>query len=272
MTGKPKRKQPPASTSATASANNSSRHASATSNLAPEEVDTDEKPTIPIGSLPPLPSTIPVHGEEQGEELKDEKMEEADQGEPEAEDLPPPARSTGRKEKEKSKPPNSTGSATNSSSKKPVSSSSASAGAGKKPVSGASAPPPGEERSPSPQAQGKRSLRGSTRQAAVIAKGKSKSHLVQMVPEPESEEEEEEEDEEDEGGVTRCVCLEDTDELSSGLMIQCDTCKCWQHGPCVGLWAEKVSFAPFPSPSLSSLVAPLPTTGMLTHTLTPFRR
>jgi hypothetical protein len=29
--------------------------------------------------------------------------------------------------------------------------------------------------------------------------------------------------------------------MSQGLMIQCDTCKCWQHGPCVGLWGEKVS-------------------------------
>lgn len=26
-------------------------------------------------------------------------------------------------------------------------------------------------------------------------------------------------------------------------MIECDTCKCWQHGPCVGLWNEKVSLA-----------------------------
>jgi hypothetical protein len=35
------------------------------------------------------------------------------------------------------------------------------------------------------------------------------------------------------------------DDLSSGLMIECDTCKCWQHGPCVGLWNEKVSSARF---------------------------
>ncbi|GAA5910932.1 hypothetical protein JCM5296_000551 [Sporobolomyces johnsonii] len=41
------------------------------------------------------------------------------------------------------------------------------------------------------------------------------------------------------GGVTRCVCGDDNEEMSSGLMIQCDTCKCWQHGPCVGLWEEK---------------------------------
>lgn len=30
------------------------------------------------------------------------------------------------------------------------------------------------------------------------------------------------------------------EEMASGLMIQCDTCKCWQHGACVGLWDEKV--------------------------------
>lgn len=30
------------------------------------------------------------------------------------------------------------------------------------------------------------------------------------------------------------------DELSSGLMIECEMCNCWQHGPCVGLWDEKV--------------------------------
>ncbi|TNY20363.1 putative transcription factor binding protein [Rhodotorula diobovata] len=56
-----------------------------------------------------------------------------------------------------------------------------------------------------------------------------------------AEEDDEEEDEGDEGdgGVTRCVCGEDNEEMASGLMIQCDTCKCWQHGPCVGLWDEK---------------------------------
>ncbi|KAK4054139.1 Histone deacetylase complex subunit [Microbotryomycetes sp. JL201] len=39
-------------------------------------------------------------------------------------------------------------------------------------------------------------------------------------------------------GITRCVCGDDNEELSSGLMIECDTCKCWQHGPCVGLFLE----------------------------------
>ncbi|GEM07992.1 transcriptional regulator Cti6 [Rhodotorula toruloides] len=53
------------------------------------------------------------------------------------------------------------------------------------------------------------------------------------------EEGDEEEDEEGDGGVTRCVCGQDNEEMASGLMIQCDTCKCWQHGACVGLWDEK---------------------------------
>ncbi|GAA5948686.1 hypothetical protein JCM3765_004974 [Sporobolomyces pararoseus] len=57
----------------------------------------------------------------------------------------------------------------------------------------------------------------------------------------EQEEEDDEEDDDDggDGGVTRCVCGDDNEEMSSGLMIQCDTCKCWQHGPCVDLWEEK---------------------------------
>ncbi|BGP08930.1 putative histone deacetylase complex subunit cti6 [Rhodotorula toruloides] len=53
------------------------------------------------------------------------------------------------------------------------------------------------------------------------------------------EEGEEDEDEDGDGGVTRCVCGQDNEEMASGLMIQCDTCKCWQHGACVGLWDEK---------------------------------
>ncbi|GAA6055796.1 hypothetical protein JCM3770_004805 [Rhodotorula araucariae] len=52
-------------------------------------------------------------------------------------------------------------------------------------------------------------------------------------------EDEDDEGDEGDGGVTRCVCREDNEEMASGLMIQCDTCKCWQHGPCVGLWDEK---------------------------------
>ncbi|KAG0216958.1 hypothetical protein BGX33_011760 [Mortierella sp. NVP41] len=37
---------------------------------------------------------------------------------------------------------------------------------------------------------------------------------------------------EDDGGQTRCVCEQ---EHHMGVMIQCETCKVWQHCPCVGL-------------------------------------
>ncbi|KAG0342437.1 hypothetical protein BG004_005678 [Podila humilis] len=40
------------------------------------------------------------------------------------------------------------------------------------------------------------------------------------------------EDEEEDGGQTRCVCNQQHHE---GVMIQCETCKVWQHCPCVGL-------------------------------------
>ncbi|GAA5924337.1 hypothetical protein JCM3775_005662 [Rhodotorula graminis] len=53
------------------------------------------------------------------------------------------------------------------------------------------------------------------------------------------DDDDDDEGDEGDGGVTRCVCGEDNEEMASGLMIQCDTCKCWQHGPCVGLWDEK---------------------------------
>lgn len=49
-------------------------------------------------------------------------------------------------------------------------------------------------------------------------------------------------DEEDDGGeggdegVTRCVCGSTDENL--GLMIQCETCKCWQHCSCMGMHSE----------------------------------
>lgn len=107
--------------------------------------------------------------------------------------------------------------------------------------------------------------RGSARAAT---RPQTKKPVVEE-PEEESEEEEEDDEEGGDGGVTRCVCDEDSEfaqwaelaalsslrltfallvlfaaeEMASGLMIQCDTCKCWQHGQCVGLWNEKVSCA-----------------------------
>ncbi|GAA6058921.1 hypothetical protein JCM10212_002873 [Sporobolomyces blumeae] len=74
---------------------------------------------------------------------------------------------------------------------------------------------------------------------------RSKSSMRDAQGESEEGEVNDDEDDEDDdadsgdGGVTRCVCGDDNEEMSSGLMIQCDTCKCWQHGPCVGLWEEK---------------------------------
>ena len=40
--------------------------------------------------------------------------------------------------------------------------------------------------------------------------------------------------------VTRCPCQDPKNEmLNKGLMIQCEQCEAWQHGPCVGLYEEK---------------------------------
>lgn len=115
--------------------------------------------------------------------------------------------------------------------------------------------------------------------------GQRAASRKQPEPEPEPEleqgdqqDDDDQDDDDDEGGdggVTRCVCQEDSesirlarartrvtwrgrqltshappaaDEMSSGLMIQCDMCKCWQHGPCVGLWNDKVRSLP-PRPS-----------------------
>ncbi|KAI1316631.1 hypothetical protein EDD11_009666 [Mortierella claussenii] len=44
--------------------------------------------------------------------------------------------------------------------------------------------------------------------------------------------------EEDDGGQTRCVCNQQHHE---GVMIQCETCKVWQHCPCVGLGDGEVT-------------------------------
>ncbi|KAF9320365.1 hypothetical protein BG003_006352 [Podila horticola] len=42
----------------------------------------------------------------------------------------------------------------------------------------------------------------------------------------------------DDGGQTRCVCKQQHHE---GVMIQCETCKVWQHCPCVGLGNGEVT-------------------------------
>ncbi|KAG0151779.1 hypothetical protein CROQUDRAFT_650819 [Cronartium quercuum f. sp. fusiforme G11] len=45
-------------------------------------------------------------------------------------------------------------------------------------------------------------------------------------------------DEQNGSAVTRCVCGEDNEEANDVIMFQCDKCSVWQHGPCVGLYAE----------------------------------
>ncbi|KAF9363521.1 hypothetical protein BGX34_003918, partial [Mortierella sp. NVP85] len=53
-----------------------------------------------------------------------------------------------------------------------------------------------------------------------------------------SKKEKVEEVDEDDGGTTRCVCNQQHHE---GVMIQCETCKVWQHCPCVGLGNGEVT-------------------------------
>ncbi|GAA5929152.1 uncharacterized protein JCM15063_004067 [Sporobolomyces koalae] len=77
-----------------------------------------------------------------------------------------------------------------------------------------------------------------------LARESHQLHMPQEEPAgivraPDEDDLDEDDEEGGDGGITRCVCGDDNEEMSSGLMIQCDTCKCWQHGPCVGLWEEK---------------------------------
>ncbi|KAJ4483376.1 hypothetical protein J3R30DRAFT_3448050 [Lentinula aciculospora] len=46
-------------------------------------------------------------------------------------------------------------------------------------------------------------------------------------------------DEEEEGGITRCICGNTEDDPDAGeFMVQCETCKVWQHGLCMGFESE----------------------------------
>ncbi|KAJ3988559.1 hypothetical protein F5890DRAFT_1491408 [Lentinula detonsa] len=52
-------------------------------------------------------------------------------------------------------------------------------------------------------------------------------------------EEQEADEEEEEGGITRCVCGSTEDDPDAGeFMVQCETCKVWQHGLCMGFESE----------------------------------
>ncbi|KIY73101.1 hypothetical protein CYLTODRAFT_485815 [Cylindrobasidium torrendii FP15055 ss-10] len=49
----------------------------------------------------------------------------------------------------------------------------------------------------------------------------------------------EEDEEEEEQGITRCVCGSTEDDPDAGeFMVQCETCKVWQHGLCMGYESE----------------------------------
>ncbi|KAJ3775060.1 hypothetical protein EV361DRAFT_814641 [Lentinula raphanica] len=46
-------------------------------------------------------------------------------------------------------------------------------------------------------------------------------------------------EEEEEGGITRCICGSTEDDPDAGeFMVQCETCKVWQHGLCMGFESE----------------------------------
>ncbi|KAF2740998.1 hypothetical protein EJ04DRAFT_112158 [Polyplosphaeria fusca] len=57
--------------------------------------------------------------------------------------------------------------------------------------------------------------------------------------EEEEEEKEKEEEEEEEEEVIRCVCGREDDDAN--VFVQCDSCKVWQHGRCVGIIDESAS-------------------------------
>ncbi|KAJ7346671.1 hypothetical protein DFH08DRAFT_868993 [Mycena albidolilacea] len=44
--------------------------------------------------------------------------------------------------------------------------------------------------------------------------------------------------EEEENGVTRCICGREDDPDAGEFMVQCETCKVWQHGLCMGYDSE----------------------------------
>ncbi|KAF7315617.1 Histone deacetylase complex subunit CTI6 [Mycena indigotica] len=45
-------------------------------------------------------------------------------------------------------------------------------------------------------------------------------------------------EDEDNGGVTRCICGREDDPDAGEFMVQCETCKVWQHGLCMGYDSE----------------------------------
>ncbi|GAA5844627.1 hypothetical protein JCM9279_002862 [Rhodotorula babjevae] len=138
-------------------------------------------------------------------------------------------------------PPNSTGNSKKASKKgnaKPTSTAPASKSAGKRSASAALAD---DESALSKRAKRNTSGKKSLREEELGVGGELAEEDMLEAGDDQGAADDDDDDEGDEGdgGVTRCVCGEDNEEMASGLMIQCDTCKCWQHGPCVALWDEK---------------------------------
>ena len=68
--------------------------------------------------------------------------------------------------------------------------------------------------------------------ASASVNGNGKRSAPQIIDDSAALDEEDPDD-----GVTRCVCGQ-SDEESAGFMIMCETCKAWQHGPCMGFKLE----------------------------------
>lgn len=88
----------------------------------------------------------------------------------------------------------------------------------------------------------RKSSQPSTAKPKVPARRGKNSAPIQPLSEDEALPVDEEalDEAEDDGGTTRCVCGK-TDDNGGDWMIQCEQCKAWQHGPCVGLLSEKAA-------------------------------
>ncbi|KAA1079765.1 hypothetical protein PGT21_023537 [Puccinia graminis f. sp. tritici] len=91
---------------------------------------------------------------------------------------------------------------------------------------------------------GARKSNKSTRRSSVNQKkensSKKKSNSPPILPNNPAQQHQQQEQTipEDDANITRCVCGEDNEEANDVIMFQCDKCSVWQHGPCVGLYAE----------------------------------
>ncbi|KAG9221090.1 hypothetical protein CCMSSC00406_0005471 [Pleurotus cornucopiae] len=105
------------------------------------------------------------------------------------------------------------------------------------PVNGSSTP-----HSASGNGRNKRKPKEKDRQVSVtdsISEASSRKTVKAPVVGIEDASVEPADDEEDDQGVTRCVCGSTEDDPDAGeFMVQCETCKVWQHGLCMGFESE----------------------------------